>query len=294
MKKISYNLWFDKQAAEAANFYQGLFPNSKIKSSTKFDNTPSGEVEIINMDIAGESFMLMSAGPLFKFNPSISFFVCCQTVEEVDELWKGLSTGGKVLMELQEYPFSRRYGWVQDKFGLSWQLMFMNNQPFEQKIIPLLAFTGELAGKTEEAINFYSRVFHNSKINYISRYGKGMEPDKENSINHVGFILEGQQFAAMDSAREHNFKFNEAISFVVNCKDQEEIDYYWEKLSADPKAEQCGWLKDRYGVSWQIVPDKMQEMMSSGDQQKIARVVQAFMKMKKFNIAALEAAYEGK
>ncbi len=99
---------------------------------------------------------------------------------------------------------------------------------------------------------------------------------------------------AMDSSGPHKFSFNEAISFVVNCDTQEEIDYYWEKLSAVPEAEQCGWLKDRYGVSWQIVPTAMKEMMTSGSKEKIARVTGAFLKMKKFNIDILKRAYEGK
>jgi predicted 3-demethylubiquinone-9 3-methyltransferase (glyoxalase superfamily) len=102
------------------------------------------------------------------------------------------------------------------------------------------------------------------------------------------------EFAAMDSAHAHNFTFNEAISFMVYCDSQEEIDYYWEELSADPKAEQCGWLKDTYGLSWQIVPTVMDKMLSHNDPKKTARVTEAFLKMKKFDIAKLEEAYEGK
>ena len=124
------------------------------------------------------------------------------------------------------------------------------------------------------------------------RYNKGEEPDKEGTIKHAEFTLEGVDFAAMDSAYEHNFTFNEAISFIVHCKDQAEIDHYWNKLTADPKAEQCGWLKDKYGVSWQIVPTIMNEMMQDQNPEKRLRVTQAFLKMKKFNIAELKKAYE--
>jgi predicted 3-demethylubiquinone-9 3-methyltransferase (glyoxalase superfamily) len=98
----------------------------------------------------------------------------------------------------------------------------------------------------------------------------------------------------MDSVRVHNVTFNEAISFIVHCEVQEEIDYYWEKLSADPKAEQCGWLKDKYGLSWQIVPTILEEMLKDKDREKIARVTEAFLKMKKFDIEVLKKAYEGK
>ena len=104
-------------------------------------------------------------------------------------------------------------------------------------------FTGAQCGKAEEAIHFYAALFHNAKAGEIVRYGKNEEPDRESTIKHAAFTLEGRQFAAMDSAREHNFTFNEAISFMVHCETQEEIDYYWGKLSADPRAEQCGELK---------------------------------------------------
>jgi predicted 3-demethylubiquinone-9 3-methyltransferase (glyoxalase superfamily) len=107
------------------------------------------------------------------------------------------------------------------------------------------------------------------------------------------FTLEGQWFAAMDSARTHNFKFNEAISLMVNCDTHDEIDYYWEKLSAVPEAEQCGWLKDKFGVSWQVVPTDMDEMMRDGTPEQIGRVTQAVLKMKKFDLAELRKAYEG-
>ena len=108
------------------------------------------------------------------------------------------------------------------------------------------------------------------------------------------FMLEGQWFAAMDSARMHDFAFSEAISFIVHCEDQAEIDYYWEKLSAVPESEQCGWLKDKYGLSWQIVPTAMDEMMSKGTPEQINRVTQSFLQMKKFDLATLQKAYDGK
>jgi predicted 3-demethylubiquinone-9 3-methyltransferase (glyoxalase superfamily) len=164
----------------------------------------------------------------------------------------------------------------------------------KQRITPTIMFVGDVCGKAEEAINFYASVFHDAKVGDILRYGKGMDPDKEGTVQHAAFTLEGQEFAAMDSAREHMFSFNEAVSFVVKCETQVEVDYYWGKLSADPKAEQCGWLKDRYGLSWQIVPTVMAKMLLDKDERKVARVTEAFLRMKKFDIAALERAFEGK
>jgi predicted 3-demethylubiquinone-9 3-methyltransferase (glyoxalase superfamily) len=291
MEKITPHLWFDNNAGEAAKFYTSIFKDSRIKNVTTLHNTPSGTVEVFTVELLGQEFTLISAGPLFKFNPSVSFLVACSTKEEVDALWKKLSEGGTVLMELGEYPFSERYGWVQDKYGLSWQVVFMGDRKIKQRIIPTLMFIGKQCGKAEEAINFYASVFGSAKVGDIFRY-KGEEPDKEGTVKHASFMLEGQDFAAMDSARGHNFAFNEAISFIVHCETQKEIDYYWGKLSADPNAEQCGWLKDKYGLSWQIVPNLMDEMLNDKDTKKIARVTEAFLQMKKLDIAKLKKAYE--
>ena len=280
MQKITTHLWFDKEAREAAEFYTSVFENSKIKGTTTLHNTPSGSVDMVTIELSGQEFTLISAGPLFKFNPSVSFLVACKTKDEVDAVWEKLSEGGAALMELGEYPFSEKYGWTQDKYGLSWQVMFMGDRKIQQKITPTLMFVREVCGKAEEAINFYASLFNNAKVGDILRYGRGEEPDKEGTVKHAAFTLLGQGFAAMDSARCHNFTFNEAISLMVHCDTQEEIDYYWEKLSTDPKAEQCGWLKDKYGLSWQIVPNAMDEMFKEKDEKKIAWVTEAFLKMK--------------
>ena len=126
----------------------------------------------------------------------------------------------------------------------------------------------------------------NANVTVLSRYGDGEEPDKEGTVRHADVVLEGLRFGAMDSARSHDFAFNEAVSFMVDCATQEEIDRYWCSLSAVSIAEQWGWLKDRFGVSWQIVPSALGGTMTSGDQDKVDRVTQAFLPMKKFDIAA--------
>jgi predicted 3-demethylubiquinone-9 3-methyltransferase (glyoxalase superfamily) len=300
-QKITTHLWYDKEAKEAAEFYAATFPDSKVVSSSVIRDTPSGDAEIVTLNLSGQEFMLISAGPFFKFTPAISLLVACQSDAEVTELWDKLIVGGSALMELGTYPFSEKYGWLQDRYGLSWQIMNMGERAVEQKITPTLMFVGPVAGKAEEAINFYRDVFTNqfgiglgeSKIGEIMRYGQGEEPDQVGTVKHASFTLLGQGFAAMDSAYEHKFNFNEAVSFIVHCENQAEIDYYWEKLSAVPESEQCGWLKDRYGVSWQIVPKLMEEMMADNDPEKKTRVTEAFLKMKKFDIAALQKAYDG-
>jgi predicted 3-demethylubiquinone-9 3-methyltransferase (glyoxalase superfamily) len=247
------------------------------------------------------SFQSISAGPYFKFNPSQSFMVNFDPSQDteaearIDEIWGKLSEGGKVLMELGEYPFSKRYGWIEDKFGLSWQLILTNPEGEERPlIIPAMMFSGEVYGKAEEASDFYLSVFKDSKRGAIAHYPAGMQQEKEGTVMFTDFKLEDIWLAAMDSGYEHGFGFSEAVSYIVKCDTQEEIDYFWEKLSAVPEAEQCGWLKDKYGLSWQIVPAEMDEMYIAGDQEAINRVTQAFLPMKKFDIAKIKAAYEGK
>jgi len=301
MQKITPHLWFDKEAKEAAEFYASIFPDSKVTNITTLHNTPSGDSDIVSFELWGQNFMAISAGPLFKFNPSVSFFVNFDPSREenarkkLDAMWEKLSEGGTALMPLDKYPFSERYGWLQDKYGVSWQLILTNPEGDPRPpIVPLFLFVGDVCGKAEEAINFYLSVFKNSKQGLIARYPKGMEPDKEGTLMFADFMLENQWFAAMDSAHEHQFAFNEAISFMVYCDTQVGIDYYWEKLSAVPEAEQCGWLKDKFGVSWQIVPTAMDEMMSKGTPEQMRRVTEAFLKMKKFDLAELQKAYNEK
>ncbi len=294
MPKITTHLWYDNEAVEAAEFYVSVFgKDSKINNITKLENTPSGSVDIVTFILLGREFQAISAGPFFKFNPAISFLIICKSKSEVDFIWEKFYINGKVLMELGEYPFSERFGWIEDKYGLSWQIVHFKDEDITQKINPFIMFTGGMCGKAEAAINFWTSMFSGSDIFNIIRYNNNEEPDKEGTIKFAEFALLGNEFGAMDSAYEHSFSFNEAISFIVNCDTQEEIDFYWDKLSADPKAEQCGWLKDKYGISWQIVPNAMSKMMKENDKDKLARVTEAFLKMKKFDIAKLEEAYKG-
>lgn len=291
MAQITPHLWFDKEAKEAAGLYTSLFPKSEIVNVTTLRDTPSGDCDVVSFVLAGQDFQAISAGPLFTFNPSVSFRVDCATKDEVDKLWESLIGGGEALMPLDTYPFSERYGWLQDRYGLSWQIM--HTPAVGQKIVPTLLFVGDVCGKAEDAMGLYTSVFENASVGDIDRYGADEEPEKEGTIRYVSFRLAGYDFAAMDSARDHNFSFNEAISIMVHCDTQDEIDSYWDKLSAVPESEQCGWLKDRYGVSWQIVPRAMDKMLQA-DEETLARVTQAFLQMKKFDIKELEEAYAGR
>ncbi|MDX9741963.1 MAG: VOC family protein [Gammaproteobacteria bacterium] len=294
------HLWFDSQAGEAAALYCSIFPDSKIEHIGAVRGTPSGDCETVSFQLAGQAFMAISAGPQFRFTPAVSFIVNYDPGRDpgardaLDTAWKKLADGGEVLMPLDAYPFSPRYGWVQDRFGLSWQLILSDPagepRPF---IVPSLLFTDEVCGKAGEAAEFYRTVFEGSRVGQSVRYPAGMEPDREGTVMFTDFRLGSTWFAAMDSARAHGFAFNEAISFIVECEGQAEIDRYWERLSFDPAAEQCGWCKDRYGVSWQIAPAELQRMMRSEDHARVDRVTQAFLTMKKLDLAALRRAFDG-
>ena len=298
MNKIIPHLWFDKQAKEAAEYYTKVFPNSKVVNLTTLHNTPSGDCDVVTFDLNGFRFMAISAGPLFKINPSISFILNFDPSQDknaeknIDTVWKKLTEGGKILMEYQEYPFSNKYGWTEDKYGVSWQLMLTDPKgeprPF---IIPSLMFVKSVYGKADSAIDFYTSVFKDSKKGVMIKYPNDTEFDKKGKIMFADFMLDNQWFALTESGYNHQFEFNEAVSFLVNCKDQKEIDYYWEKLSAVPESEQCGWLKDKFGISWQISPTDLEEMMKKGTKKQIDRVTQAFLKMKKFDLAKLKQAY---
>lgn len=297
MQKITPFLWFDNQAEDAVNFYTSCFNNSKIGSFTHYDEAgakasgrPKGSVMTASFQLAGQNFTAINGGPIFKFTPAVSFFVNCETEKEIDKLWEKLSESAvKIFWQLQKYPWSEKYGWLTDKFGISWQLMLTNSP---QKINPFLSFFGKQYGKAEESINYYVSLFKNSGIQSITRYSKG-EEKTEGTIKHAAFTINGQEFKAMESSMNLP-TFNEAISFVVNCENQNEIDYFWDNLTegGDEKAQQCGWLKDKYGLSWQVVPKVLFELLSDKDAAKSLRVMQAMLQMKKIDINGLKHAYE--
>lgn len=295
-QKITPNLWFDG-AKEAVDFYISAFPDAKVIASTNYPNSAEEGLADFQLDMAGKEltidfqlgdmqFTAINAGPTFKFNPSISFTLNYdpsrdeQASQHLDELWQKLSEGGEVLMPLHAYPYSERYGWVKDRYGLTWQLILTDPagepRPF---IIPTLMFSQKNTNRAEEAINYYVSVFKDAKVGTIARYSEDTGPAKEGSLAFADYQLAGQWFAAIDSGTEQDFTFNEAVSLSVTCKDQAEIDYFWEKLSADSKAEQCGWCKDKYGVSWQIIPENMGELMNKPD------AFSNMMQMKKLIIA---------
>ena len=294
MEKIIPNLWYDKEAKEAVTFYVSIFDDARILDVTVIEDTPSGDAEMLSFQLEGQRFSAISGGPFFKLNPSISLMVACNTPEEVNRKYEALSQGGFDLMPLGEYPFSKRYAWIQDRFGLSWQLMLTDGANTRQKITPDFLFSNQGSGKADEAIRFYASVFKGSTINMISHYQEGESNVPEAKVNYSNFTINGMNFAAMDNGNPSDFDFNEAFSLMIICDTQTQIDYYWNALSAVPEAEQCGWLKDKFGVSWQVAPALLDDIMYHGTREETRRVTQAFLPMKKIDISMLEAARLGK
>lgn len=273
-------LWFDGKAKEAADFYCSIIKGSEITFESPM---------VVMFELGGKKFMGLNGGPMFTINPSISIFIHCESIAETNEVWNKLLDGGKVLLPIDKYPWSQRYGWLQDKYGLTWQVSVVNKAGDKQQLTPSMLFTNKQFGRAEEAIKFYTSVFDNSSINPLTHYPDG-DPNA-GKVMFSEFRLNQYPMIAMDGPGDHKYTFNEAVSFVVNCETQKEIDYYWNKLTANGGEESmCGWLKDRFGVSWQIVPSIIGKLMS--DPEKASRVMQAVMKMKKLDIATMLQAAE--
>lgn len=299
-KLFSNGLWFDHQAEQAARFYTSLFPNSKMgdvvlygKEGHEIHGGKAGTVMVAEFDLCGQTFVAINGGPLFKFNPSLSFFVVFETLPEADKAWNSLADGGKVLMPYQKYDFSEKYGWVEDRYGLSWQISFGKISEVGQQLTASLLFVGKQAGRAEEAIQFYTSIFKDSKVDGITKYPE-TSAEPEGRIAHAQFGLSGQKFMIMESSDAgHKFSFNEAVSIIINCDTQEEIDFYWTRLTAGGQESNCGWLKDKFGVSWQVDYTRLTKMLKDKDEKKVQRVTKAFLQMKKYDVKKLEAVFEG-
>jgi predicted 3-demethylubiquinone-9 3-methyltransferase (glyoxalase superfamily) len=270
-------LWFDGNAKEAATLYCSIFSNAKI-------TTDNGMV--VMFEIEGKKIMGLNGGPMFTINPSISFFVTCASIEEIDNIWNKLIDGGTVMMPLDKYPWGEKFGFIKDKYGMTWQLIYTTTATDNQKIMMSMLFVGEQFGKGEKAMKYYTSIFPNSNVISAKIIEEGRpQPAVAGTLEFGQFYLGNEKFVAMDGAGDHKFKFNEGLSFVVECDTQEEIDNYWNTLTQGGSESMCGWLKDKYGVSWQIIPSILSQLMS--DAEKAPRVIQAFLKMKKFDIETL-------
>ena len=272
-ENITPCLWYNGQAQEAAALYCSVFTDAKITAQSPI---------VTAINVSGHSITLLDGGPMYKPNPSISFFYICEKEDELNKIWNAFSKEGTVLMPLDKYPWSEKYGWINDKFGISWQIALGNLSDVGQKITPSLMLTDKQYGRADEAIAHYSSIFKNVKVDGILRYSANELPDQEGKVKHAQLALNDQKFMIMESAAPHNFTFTEGISLTIHCETQKEIDYYWEKLTESGAESMCGWLKDKFGVSWQIIPNVLNKIMS--DPAKAGKAAQAFMSMRKLNI----------
>jgi predicted 3-demethylubiquinone-9 3-methyltransferase (glyoxalase superfamily) len=268
-------LWFDGQAKAAATFYCSIFPESKIIQESPM---------VVNWELNGQRFMGLNGGPMFQLNASISIFANFDNPASLDAAWNQLIEGGSSLMPLDKYPWSERYGWLKDKFGLTWQLMLSDNN----LLLPSMLFSNEQFGNAQSAMQFYTSIFPSSGIEVTELYGPE-NPAQAGKLMFGQMHLMNKPIILMDGPGDHYFQFNEAFSFVVQCEDQVEIDKYWNSLIADGGQESmCGWLKDQFGVSWQIIPASLSKLMSQSNNGQ--KVMEALLKMRKLEIAVLEAA----
>lgn len=291
MQKIWPCLWFANNATDAANYYAKTFKNVKVGGQTFYSEefgNPGGQkpgtVMTQDFEIEGLKILGLNGGDYFKLNPSISFFVNCREESDVQDLWRRLSDSGVVRMGLDRYPWAELYGWTEDRFGVNWQIGLNPDQNENVALTPAFLFTQKNFGKAEEAIEFYMKHFKESEIQLKAKNESGKH------LDFCAFKLAGQDFIAMDGAGEHDFTFNEAFSLMVLCDSQKEIDYYWDELVAlGGQHSHCGWLKDRYGVAWQIIPDKLSDwQLESRD--RCNRMMKEVLKMKKLDYSTLKNA----
>jgi len=291
-------VWLDDQAEQAAAFYTRTFRGGRIAATSRYpestDNPggrPRGSVLTVEIELSGRRFTLLNGGPAFQLNPSISFFAHVDVSAEADRLFGALADGGQVLMPLDAYAWSERYGWVKDRFGVSWQVMAGRRPPGGAAIVPCLMFAGALHGRAEEAMRTYASIFPGGRIADVARYVAG--EGQVGAVKHGRVVLAGQDLVAMDAHGTHGFTFNEALSLQVMCQDQATLDRYWSALAEGGVQGPCGWLKDRFGLSWQVVPASIARLLIGGDAAARDRAFAAMLTMGKLDIAALERAFAG-
>lgn len=271
MQKLTVNLWMQGTAEEAGEFYASALPEAKSEIESRypteglldFQQPFAGKALTVSVWVRGTKITLINAGGEFSPNASISMILSFNSDERdaLDATWAALSEGGNVLMPLDAYPFSTRYGWVSDKYGVSWQLM-ESTEPVQDaaRVMPSLMFGGAAQNRAAEAIAYYSVVL-GAKLDSAFPYGQATEVATAESLMFAQFSLGDDLVAAMDSGVAQDFSFTPGVSLEWPCEGQEEIDRVWDALSAVPEAEACGWLTDKFGVSWQIVPSNMGELL---------------------------------
>lgn len=270
-KPITPCLWFDGEGEEAARFYCSLFADARITAATPV---------AVDFEIAGQPFVCLNGGPQYQPNPSISFRYACANVTEQQNLKKALAADGKILAEQPEVSWPQDSVWVQDRWGVAWYLYVDASANKVQRTVPVLHFGGERRSQLDEALDLYACLFPNIR-----------SADTDGGLRNALLERQGHQCLLMEQPDSRGFAFDEGVSLTVYCDSQEEIDTYWRALSAGGREQMCGWLRDRFGLAWQILPSILPELLSDTDTAQQAG--EALMEMKKINIEQLIRAGRG-
>ncbi|GAA4479619.1 VOC family protein [Microbacterium panaciterrae] len=297
-QRIIPNIWCDRNAEEVGAFYASVFDNTSSRVTGRYpaDGLPefqqefAGQPVVVDVDLDGFRISLINAGSEFHPTPAISFLVNVDARRFdgdegaarawINRTWTSLGEEGLALMDIGEYPYSALYGWIEDKYGVSWQLKLTDpTAETVDEIVPMLMFNGAVQSRAEEAVELYISLLPGSGSRRVVEYPLTQMPDVGGNVRYEEFRLAGQDFAVAASPADYDISFTPGLSLQVDCDGQDEIDRLWDALSAVPAAEQCGWLTDPFGVSWQIVPSNMAELMQR------PHAYEHMMQMKKLVIA---------
>ncbi|HFU4450294.1 TPA: VOC family protein [Streptococcus suis] len=287
MQTIIPHLWYDKDAKEAVAFYVDLF-GGKVDWTYTITDTPSGDSDLIQFQLGDMTLAAISAGPYFKLNESMSLMVNVASKDEVTRLYQALSEGGRILMPLGEYPFSPYYVWLEDRFGLSWQLSYAPDLDKPYRFDICLLFSQEQVGLAQPMLDYYKDKLPQASVGQLSFYGEGEAAVEAAKLNYAELLVAGQKMIVMDHGYGGEASFNEAFSLMVYVDSQDELNFYYDLLSAVPEAEMCGWVKDQFGISWQIVPRMLMEAYDTASPEKVKAVNAAVMTMKRLDIATIQ------
>ncbi|HFI0156087.1 TPA: VOC family protein [Streptococcus suis] len=287
MQPIIPHLWYDTEAKEAVAFYVDLF-GGNVDWTYTITDTPSGDSDLIQFQLGDMTLAAISAGPYFKLNESMSLMVNVASKDEVTRLYQALSEGGRVLMPLGEYPFSPYYVWLEDRFGLSWQLSYAPDldKPYQFDIC--LLFSQDQVGLAQPMLDYYKDKLPQASVGQLSYYGEGEAAVEAAKLNYAELLIAGQKMIVMDHGYGGEASFNEAFSLMVYVDSPDELNFYYDLLSAVPEAEMCGWVKDQFGISWQIVPRMLMEAYDTASPETIKAVNDAVLTMKRLDFATIQ------
>lgn len=279
--------WCTGTMAEQARAYAALFPGATIDGQDPGAWAPGAPGATLALD--GCAVQLIDGGPMYAPTPAISLFVQRPDEGGVRALWDGLAEGGAVLMPLDAWPWARLFGWVQDRWGVTWQVNLGPLDEVGQAVLPYLTFAGPAAGRVRAALDLYARAFPDLRVDGIHDHD-GSGPDPAGTVMHAQVRLRGGTMMLSESAQGHDWGFTPGTSLSVACEDQAQVDRLWDLFLEGGKPQRCGWLTDAFGVSWQIVPQVLADIMARGTPDQKARAVAAFLPMEKLDGPTLAAA----